>query len=257
MRWGWLGVAEQRWKKAPDEEVRPAKTLWDWLQLLIVPAILIGVTFVWSATQTRSENKRDDRRIAADRAAAEVARRDATLQAYLDKMSGLMLDKKLLTSKPSDAVRPVARSLTLTTLRRLDGERKVALLRFLFEARLIDSESDVVDLGDADFRGVDLRNTLLDFADLGRANLAAANLGGAFLAQANLEGANLRDAKLVHAVSAHAHFFEANLAGADLRGAILREADLSFANLSRADLRGSRPSPRQPRVRETRAHARD
>src|SRR5215470_12295162 len=87
----WLGVGERRWKKAPDEEVQPAKTLWDWLQLLIVPVILIGVTFAWSATQTRSDNKREDRRIAADRAAAEQARQDATLQGYLDEMSKLML----------------------------------------------------------------------------------------------------------------------------------------------------------------------
>ena len=79
--------------------MQPGKTLWDWLQLLIVPAILIGVTFVWSAPQTRSDNKREDRRIAADRAAAEEARQDATLQAYLDQMSGLMLDRKLLTSR--------------------------------------------------------------------------------------------------------------------------------------------------------------
>src|SRR3954469_25508227 len=100
MRWReWLGVGERRWKKAPDEEVQPAKTLWDWLQLLIVPAILIAVTFAWSATQTRSDNRREDRRIAADRAAAEEARQDTTLQGYLDQMSGLMLDRNLLTSK--------------------------------------------------------------------------------------------------------------------------------------------------------------
>src|SRR3954470_1616751 len=98
MRWReLLGVRERRWKKAPNEEVQPAKTLWDWLQLLIVPAILIAVTFAWSATQTSSNNKRDDRRIAADRAAAEEARRDATLQAYLEQMTGLMLREKLLT----------------------------------------------------------------------------------------------------------------------------------------------------------------
>ena len=36
------------------------------LQLLIVPAILVGSTFVWSATQTRSDHEREDRRIAAD-----------------------------------------------------------------------------------------------------------------------------------------------------------------------------------------------
>jgi hypothetical protein len=135
VRWReWLGVGERRWKKAPDEEVQPAKTLWDWLQLLIVPAILIGVTFAWSASQTRSNNKRDDRRIAADRAAAEEARQDATLQAYLDQMSGLMLNKKLLASKFDSPVRAVARTVTLTTLRRLDGERKGEVVRFLDEA---------------------------------------------------------------------------------------------------------------------------
>jgi len=69
-----------------------------------VPAILIGVTFVWSATQTRSDNRREDRRIAADRAAAEEARQHATLRAYLDQMSGLMLREKLLP--PSRAARP-------------------------------------------------------------------------------------------------------------------------------------------------------
>ena len=108
----------------------------DRLQLLIVPAILIAVTFAWSASQTRSDNKREDRRIAADRAAAEVARQDATLQAYFDEMSGLMLDRKLLTSEEGDAVRAVARTVTLTALRRLDGEREGEVVRFLAEAEL-------------------------------------------------------------------------------------------------------------------------
>ena len=80
--------------RLPDRLGFRGKTLWDWLQLLIVPAILIGVTFAWSATQTRSDNRREDRRIAADRAAAEEARQDATLQGYLDQMSGLMLDRE-------------------------------------------------------------------------------------------------------------------------------------------------------------------
>src|SRR4051794_21742190 len=100
VRWReWLSVGERRWTKAPDEEVQPAKTLWDWLQLLIVPAILVALTFAWSAMQTRSDNKREDRRVAADRAAAEEARQDATLEAYLDQMSGLMLHERLLSSR--------------------------------------------------------------------------------------------------------------------------------------------------------------
>src|SRR5687767_11870991 len=102
--------------RLPDRLGFRGKTLWDWLQLLIVPAILIVATFVWSASQTRSDNKREDRRIAADRAAAEEARQDATLQGYLDQMSGLMLRDRLLASRDGSAVRAVARTVTLATL---------------------------------------------------------------------------------------------------------------------------------------------
>src|SRR5262245_59669259 len=117
-RWpDWMGVGEKSWPAEPGREVRRAKTLWDWLQLLIVPAILIGVTFVWSYTQTRSDNKREDRRIAADRAAAEETRRDATLQAYLDQMSGLILHEGLRKPLEGSAVTEVARAVTLATLR--------------------------------------------------------------------------------------------------------------------------------------------
>ncbi len=244
MHWReWLGVGERRWKKAPDEEVQPAKTLWDWLQLLIVPAILIGVTFAWSATQTRSDNKREDRRIAADRAAAEEARRDATLQAYLDEMSGLMLDKKLLTSK-SDAVGAVARTVTLTALRRLDGERKAAVVRFLSEAQLLRGQTPLVLLEGADLEGADLVRADLWRANLADVDLRRADLGGAYLRRANLAGADLfaavlRGAHLEDADLYRANLRRANLADVDLRRADLTGADLRRANLAGADLEGA------------------
>ena len=37
----WTGVGERRWHVAQGEQVQPSKTLWDVLQLLIVPAILV------------------------------------------------------------------------------------------------------------------------------------------------------------------------------------------------------------------------
>src|SRR5262245_66610821 len=98
-RWpDWMGVGEKSWPAEPGQETRRAKTLWDWLQLLIVPAILIGVTFVWSYSQTRSANHRDDRRIDADGVVADEARRDATLQKYFDQMSSLVLGHQLVSS---------------------------------------------------------------------------------------------------------------------------------------------------------------
>ena len=202
------------------------KTLWDWLQLLIVPAILIAVTFAWSATQTRSDNKREDRRS-----------QDATLQAYLDQMSGLMLDKKLLVSEFNDPVRAVARSVTLTALRRLDGERKAAVVRFLYEADLLHTyEADVHPTSPvvllqrtADLSGTDFRRAALSGAELSGVDLSGADFSFAVLNNANLVLSRLR----------HAQLSRANLTDVDLTGADLTGADLSFANLIRTDLAGA------------------
>jgi len=53
MAWpDWLGVAERRWKKSADEGVQPSsKTAWDWLQLLIVPAMLAGIAILFIMLQ--------------------------------------------------------------------------------------------------------------------------------------------------------------------------------------------------------------
>ena len=244
MRWReWLGVGERRWKKAPDEEVQPAKTLWDWLQLLIVPAILIGVTFAWSATQTRSDNRREDRRIAADRAAAEEARQDATLQAYLDQMSGLMLREKLLTSTQDSAASAVARTVTLAALRRLDGERKAAVVRFLYEAHLLeelDGKTPLVWLEGADLSGADLRGAQLSGAVLFDVDLTGADLSGAVLNEAKLVSSSLRHAHLSRALLDTTDLRKADLTGADLSGARLAYTNFGGAHLKDASLRGAR-----------------
>jgi uncharacterized protein YjbI with pentapeptide repeats len=247
-------VGERRWKKAPDEEVQPAKTLWDWLQLLVVPAILIGITFAWSATQTRSDNRREDRRIEADRAAAEETRQDATLQGYLNQMSGLMLDKRLLASNEGDAVRAVARTVTLTALRRLDGERKGEVVRFLQEAGLLEADEvpefrsrlhvpsdpvSKVDLEEADLTGADLRRADLEGANLGYVNLTGANLKRAFLWDVNLLGANLTHANLEDVNALGADLSNANFTGASLAGAFLRQTNLVASNFADADLRAA------------------
>jgi len=248
--------------------VQPPKTLWDWLQLLIVPAILVAVTFAWSASQTASnneredkrieaDNEREDRRIKADRAAAEQVRQDTTLDDYIQQMSDLVLDRRLPSSKETDGVRSVARSVTLTTLRRLDGERKGEVVRFLLDARLISlglppsDEPGVVDLDGANLTGADLEGADLFRVDFSDANLTRANLRSAFIPGADFFRADLTAAVLDHANLTSAHFggadlrqaslidaglLDASLQGADLTGADLTGADLTGANLRHANL---------------------
>ena len=218
--------------RLPDRTGFRGKTLWDWLQLLIVPAILIGVTFAWSFTQTKADNKREDRRIDADVAAAERVRQDTTLNGYFQQMSDLMLENKLRSSKRADPVRSVAYTVTVTTLRRLDGERKGEVVRFLQNAGLINGERPVFGLGG----GADLTGASLVEADLVHAYLQGAELTRADLTGANLILANLMEADLEGAVLKGADLIRANLQGADLTGADLSDANLSDADLSDANL---------------------
>ncbi len=103
----------------------PGKYLWDWLELLIIPFVL-ALGALWLERSERisdrkiaAERREDDKKIAEDQ------QREAALQAYIDKMTELLLDKEhpLRKSKPNDEVRVVARTRTLATLRKLDPDR--------------------------------------------------------------------------------------------------------------------------------------
>jgi hypothetical protein len=124
------------------------KKVWDWLDLVIVPtALAIAVYELNRAQQERERQAQEDRsererkaEVAQKERELEVERQraqDDALQAYLDQMAQLLLDKKLRNSEEDSEVRTVARARTVTVLPRLDGGRKRSIVLFLYEARLI------------------------------------------------------------------------------------------------------------------------
>jgi hypothetical protein len=123
--WKWTGL--------------PKRTLWDWLDLLIIPAVLAIGGYLF----TRSENR-------ATHAAAERRTQDEALQAYLDQMSAMLIPNKdqptLYDERPPDSLKTVARARTLTGLPRLDADRKARVVQFLYEAGLITEDRVIVDL---------------------------------------------------------------------------------------------------------------
>ncbi len=209
--WKWTGL--------------PQRTLWDWLNLLIVPVVLAIGGFLF----TRSENR-------ATRDTVEQRTQDDTLQTYLDQIGQLLLDKErpLRKSKKGDEVRTLGRARTFTVLRRLDSERKGRVLQFLYEAGLIDKDPLVLDLMGADLSEAHVGNAYLDQAYLGGANLSKAYLSGAVLRGVNLSRADLSEANL-----SEAKLFDADLSKADLSGANLWYVNLSEANLWNVNLSGA------------------
>jgi uncharacterized protein YjbI with pentapeptide repeats len=230
------------------------KTLWDWLQLLIIPAVLAVGGYLFNYTTSKNERAATAQRAQSERDIALDNQREVALQAYIDKMSELLLEKQLRESTEHE-VRNIARIQTLTILPRLDAQRKRSVLQFLFEAGLIDTDKKrIVDLSGADLSGADLSGIFLVTNDPTTATMSGANLRGANLRRAslkeavllgaNLSGANLSDVDLSRAVLSEANLRRANLSNADLSDAdlgrtALSDAKLNGANLCRADLSGA------------------
>jgi hypothetical protein len=185
-----------------DGKAHGGKTLWDWQELLIVPVVLaLGAWFL------DGSRKASDARIEADR------QRQATLDAYFQSMTAMLLEGKLIGAAALPVARSVARTLTLVTLRALDGGRKAHLLQFLQESGLV-GPTPVVQLNGADFNG----------AELDESTLVEAELRGVYFQRACFRGATL---------------IRADLRGSDFTGADFTGADMEGANLTHANLTGA------------------
>jgi uncharacterized protein YjbI with pentapeptide repeats len=249
------------------------KTVWDWLQLLVVPLMLalITVVFTWQQDARQQdfekqrvdvEQKIENRRAEAERELAEQRAQDEALQAYLNQMSQLMLERKLLEAEEGDPVHTLAQARTSTVILRLDAEHNQSVTRFLIDsglaeiskasarllrgialphAKLSGAALTIADLSDADLSGANLRGAGLTLASLSDAylrgaDLSNANLDSADLSNANLDSADLSDAFLRNADLSSAVLIRANLSSADLNSADLSSADLNHADLSNANL---------------------
>jgi uncharacterized protein YjbI with pentapeptide repeats len=183
---------------------------------------------------------------------AEQQRQYTTVQEYMDKMSDLILANRgggLRNSKEESDLRMLARARTHTTLSALDGERKRAVVAFLYEAHLIEAPNAIVNMSGADLQdaqlevnsyvGIDLHGSFLndgpDKDPLGKEV-------GALLFDCDLRDANLLDADLTGADLRYTFLQDGpdeDRVGAVLKRANLTNADLTGANLANADLEGA------------------
>lgn len=242
LNWDWAGF---------NGKVKSGKTLWDWLQLLVIPLALAIIAILFN----RSERK-NEQRIATDN------QQEAALQEYIKDMSGLLLEKDLRKSEIDAEVRKIAHIRTLTVLHRLDNDRKMNIVQFLCESGLIDKNEPIVDLEGANLNRVHFFGVYLDGTSLKGAHLREAHLAVTPLRGTNLEGADLTKAVLSmsevnkvdfrRAFIPKATYFVLNQPGKAFlseyfegmakrwsKNNLLTEANLSHALLTEANLRGT------------------
>ncbi len=93
-----------------------AKTIWDWMELLLMPLVLAGGVLLLTRSRRRMEHQRAVENAAVERDIATDHQKEEALQAYFDRMADLLLKEKLSKFSPED-VQAVARIRTLTVLR--------------------------------------------------------------------------------------------------------------------------------------------
>jgi uncharacterized protein YjbI with pentapeptide repeats len=209
----WLGY-QQDWTGFAGN------TLWDWLDLVIVPATLAVAAYLLSRTTSRRE-----RELAGER------------EFYV-----------LLASQLSQTDSIIAlRLYALNTLRLVDARGKGQVVLALYEAGLISGSDPKISLQHADLRQADLSRLKLPGVNLSGADLRAANLAGTDLTRAFLRETILVEAGDLTPVptpESRTTLSEASFEGTDLTDARLGNADLSRARLAwptllRTDLRGA------------------
>ena len=220
--WGqeWVGVGEMT-RPIPKEdaqmEIVPAKTFWDWLDLIVVPAMLAIIGYFLNQAGKANEKRATKKAAQVQRELAQKRNEDAILRAYLDTMTGLIMSGRLIENeedqsshrvkherKRQEQLKSVVALRTRVALRQLDPPRKATIIQFLSDAKLITSK----ELGSEAYLSLD------------NADLQGVDLSGLRLFGANFTGANL-DGAVFH--------------GSDIRAAVFNGADLSNADLSQVE----------------------
>jgi hypothetical protein len=241
------------------------KTLWDWLSLLVVPAVLaLGAIVI-------------EERFREQQAEIEAARmRAAVTEEFVDKVAELVIHANLRGDQQDPnvvAVKAVAQARANLALDQLDLIGKLRLVYFLHDLGLVqegpgckisgfeERKARVISLagvdlatdpgpngrfeshedrylGKSDDTWADLSRKCLNGADLKESDLQGARLSQ-WMPNANLFKANLRGASLRYSDLSGGFLRITNLRGADLRDANLSSADLIGADLSAANLAGA------------------
>lgn len=216
------------------------KTLWDWMDLLVVPFVIAigGLLFNLSQRKTELEVTSEKDQI-------------AILDHYLDRMNNWLLNHNLLNSNYEDSVRKIARAKTLSTLQTLDSRRRAQVLLFLVEAELISFDRTILHIRSADFSGVQIGKVFW-----ANKNFEFVNLSSADFSNSRFDNVSFIEAALKKVNFQHCEFFACSFNFTDLEGgnlkraklnkaslisANLSHADLSHADLSEVDLSGSNP----------------
>src|SRR5689334_14919864 len=129
----WTGFSEF----IPNQSVygyNRAKTLWDWISLLLVPSTLVIISFLFNKSLKDTEMAIANQRYEETRQIEIDRQRETTLQTYLDQVTDIIYKMESdagLTRNNNRLLNKIITIKTITALRKLDPARIDILIGFL------------------------------------------------------------------------------------------------------------------------------
>jgi uncharacterized protein YjbI with pentapeptide repeats len=223
-----IGVKETR--DNVTEFFEPPKTIWDLLDLLIVPlALAAGAAYLDLSNKKRQF------------AIEEERLKDARYRNYLSSMEKLILEHGLLEQNPESSCQYLAQAYTRDVIKEINGMRIGELLDFLESYRLdlIDPERPQISL-----RGLRFKKAIMSFRNIRRVNLAEVILHRSEWNKCTCDEIYAPYAKFFRATIHKANFNNCNFENvefkySDLRDTIFDSCKLNGADFFRTNLTGT------------------
>ena len=178
----------------------------------------------------------DQARREQDLVIAEDKHLDSIVNVYIRDLSDLFLGQHFNLSRA--LLDLIIRPMTLTLLRQIDASRKVLILKFLYESRMLraDFEDTRLDLTDADLRGVALGFHAMPYLSLIGASLINSSFTRTDLTLADFQQADLTDARFIDASLEDVSFYRTRLIRVDFTQSKFLRTDLSLADLFQSSI---------------------
>jgi uncharacterized protein YjbI with pentapeptide repeats len=208
--------------------VQRSKTLWEWLDLLLIPFV-VGI-IAWSFKEAEKET--------ASKSEYERSQNE-TLDSFVNIMTELITKHNLANKSSSLETKIIARTRINLAFSNLNGARKGQVLQFLFESGLIDYNPKI------NIIGGNMKNTILDGIVLSKSEIKGVYFNNATIKEANLNEAiftscDFTKADLSKSLVINTNFSYTNLTKSKLKNMDLTSVNFEGANLTKADLRGSK-----------------
>ncbi|UJR23913.1 hypothetical protein I4U23_026885 [Adineta vaga] len=178
------------------------------------------------------EFKLNEARRHQDLSIADNKQRDTILTNYIRDLTKLLIQKNYVFNRA--LLYSILRPMTLTVLRQLDPSRKVLLIKFLYESKMLrtDYENQRLDLTDGDLIGIHLSYISMRNLSLSGALMINASFVSIDLTMADFQGADLTDSSFRNVDLSEANFYRTRLIRTQFPNSYLSLIDLSLADLT-------------------------